>query len=697
MPRDERHRRYARKQSAAAADIGALPEIVDPERRARCEGDLELFLTTYFPHSTGLKPFSDDHRRVINRIQRCVLEGGLFAQAVYRGFGKTTISENSVLWAILYAHRQFVVDFGADAVAAKGIIDSLKLELSENDLLYEDFPEICHPIRALEGKPQRCASQTFEGRLTHIGWTADMIVLPDIPGSKAAGSIITCKGITAASRGLKHKRADGVQMRPDFVVIDDPQTDESASTALQVNKRLDVIRKNILKLGGHNRKIACVMNATVIKPDDLIEKLLDPRKFSAWQGERIKLVRRWSDAHDKLWMEDYARIRTTYAPDILGDQQRAHRDATRFYLDNRDAMDAGCEVSWEHCYDEEVETSAIQHAYNSLIDDGPDVFASECQNEPLVEKVDGVTPLDASTIMDRACEAAAGQVPLEASAVVAFIDVQQNLLYWMITAVGDGFTSRIVDYGTWPDQKRKYFSAASARKTTQKVTGKASLGESTYAALDRLVGELSAREFVRDDGAAMRVERMMIDANWGQVTDTIYQFCRQSPQSAMLIPSHGKYVGATSRPFAEWRPKPGDKLGPGWRMPALSSRRQTRYLLFDANYWKTCARERLATDPGGRGAVTIFGEPEQHRMLADQLLSEEGIRVEAKGRSVIEWKIKPGRPDNHLLDCFVGCLVVASVQGISFVKTEKNQRIKRIKLSELQKHKRHFVAGRDRQ
>jgi hypothetical protein len=157
----ERQRRYERRKAAESADVGGIPAVADPERRAACRLDLLKFLTTYFPLSTGLKPFSDDHRRVIARIQQCVLEGGLFVQAVYRGFAKTTITENAAIWATLYGHRKFVPIFGADANAAKGNIESIKLELNENDLLAEDFPEVCHAIRELEWKPQRCASQTF--------------------------------------------------------------------------------------------------------------------------------------------------------------------------------------------------------------------------------------------------------------------------------------------------------------------------------------------------------------------------------------------------------------------------------------------------------------------------------------------------------------------------------------------------------
>ena len=146
----EQHRqrmaRKSRDQSAAVADIGAIPAVVDAVRRERCRLDLHAFLVTYFPLSTGLKPLSDDHRRFVTRLQNCIVEGGLFVEAMPRGFAKTTIGENAVIWAACYGHRKFMPVFGAGAEEAKGNIESIKLELSENPLLYEDFPEVCHAI-----------------------------------------------------------------------------------------------------------------------------------------------------------------------------------------------------------------------------------------------------------------------------------------------------------------------------------------------------------------------------------------------------------------------------------------------------------------------------------------------------------------------------------------------------------------------
>jgi len=79
--------------------------------------------------------------------------------------------------------------------------------------------------------------------------------------------------------------------------------------------------------------------------------------------------------------------------------------------------------------------------------------------------------------------------------------------------------------------------------------------------LEKLTDVILGREWQRDDGAMMRIERCLIDANWGQSTDVVYQFCRQSPFAAALLPSHGKYVGASSIPFSEYTRKKGDRVG----------------------------------------------------------------------------------------------------------------------------------------
>jgi len=650
-----------RATTAKGADIGEIPPVVDPARRAACRDDLELFLTTYFPFSTGLSPFSDDHRRVIARIQDCLVRGGRFCNAVYRGFAKSTISENALLWATLYGHRKFVAIFAAESDLADKAINSIRLELSENDLLYEDFPEVCHAIRALEGKPQRCNSQTHLGNRTHIQWKKDTLVLPQIAGSVSGGSIITSRGLTGSILGLRHKASDGRQLRPDFTIVDDPQTRESARSPMQCQTRLEILKKSVMKLAGHKKTMACVVNATVIQRGDMVDQLLDPAKNPGWQTERIPMIRKWADRHEDLWLDRYAGLRRAFAPDIVGDQARAHREANEFYLANRDDMDRGCLVSWQSCYDDETEHSAIQHAYNALIDDGADVFASEFQQEPLEDEAAslGLGPADI-----RACIISTPRwvVPRGMDTLTAFVDVQGTLLYWAVVAWGHQLRGHVVAYGAYPDQGRAYFTLREAKRTLQAAAGVESTEAAIHAGLETLAGQLLDREFAREtDDAELRVGQLFVDANWAQTQGVVRDFARRSRWGPRVLPTHGRFVGASGQTISDKAPDRGERIGANWRTSTIQ---RQRHVLFDTNWWKTFLATRIKLPLGDPQGFTIHAG--QHEMLAEQLSSESPVRVESKTRIVDEWRLIPGR-DNHLLDCVVGAAVAASFAGLSAV------------------------------
>ncbi len=205
--------------SLAGRDIGELPAVVDPDRKARAATDFRYFCEAYFPLTFHLA-WSSDHQKVIERIEQEVLEGRLFAMAMPRGSGKSTISECACIWAVLFGHREFVCLIGSDEGHAVEMLDSIKMELDGNELLLADFPEVVYPVHCLDGIANRCSGQLYQGERTFISWTAKEIVLPTIPESKASGAIIKVGGITGRIRGMKYKRSDGQTVRPSLVILD---------------------------------------------------------------------------------------------------------------------------------------------------------------------------------------------------------------------------------------------------------------------------------------------------------------------------------------------------------------------------------------------------------------------------------------------------------------------------------------------
>ena len=658
--RKEAERARNAAQSLAGRDIAPIPDVEKPERKAACEQDFRLFCETYFPDTYALA-WSPDHLKAIERIETAVLRGGLFALAMPRGSGKSTLTETAALWAMLYGHREFVMLVGATESAALEMLDSIKTELEVNETLAADFPEVCYPIEQLDGIANRCAGQICNGERTRITWTSNEIVLPTIKDSKASGIIVRVAGITGRIRGMKYKRSDGKSVRPSLVIIDDPQTSESAGSLEQTRKRVRVLAGDILGLAGPGQKISGIMPCTIIRPGDMADIILNRNTHPDWNGEKTKMVYEFPK-NMKLW-DEYAEIRAE-ALRTDGNFQAA----TDFYLANRKAMDEGAVVSWEARYNHD-EVSALQHAMNLKLQDEA-AFQAEYQNDPLPEDLSDDTLLSVDEICGRVNGLARGRVPLACDRLTMFIDVQKSLLYYVVIAWSEDFTGAVIDYGSWPDQHRRQFSLADANPTIQSKFPKAGFEGGLYAALTALTDDYLGREWEREDGAVLKIERALVDANWGQSTDIVYQFCRQSTHAGVIMPSHGRYVGASSKPMTEYRKQPGDRLGFNWMIPNVAGKRAIRHVIYDTNFWKSFIHTRLAMELGDKGNLSLYGRiPGVHQLLAEHLTAEYKVKTQGRGRTVDEWKLKPDRTDNHWLDCIAGCAVCASMLGAALPET----------------------------
>ena len=463
---------------------------------------------------------------------------------------------------------------------------------------------------------------------------------------------------------------------------DDPQTDESARSLSQCANRESILAGAVLGLAGPGNKISGIMPCTVIRPSDMADNILDRNRHPEWNGERTKMV--YAFPKNELLWERYAEIRAEGMRG--GDGGDA---ATEFYRQNQPAMDEGAVIAWRERFNYD-ELSAIQHAMNLKLQDEAAFFA-EYQNQPLPAEtvVDGMLKPEevASKInrMDR------GLVSIGANHLTAFIDVQQKLLFYVVAAWEDDFTGYVVDYGCYPDQLRPYFTLREARQTLSSEATGTGLEGSIYAGLESLTSKLLDREWQRDDGAAMRIGRCLIDANWGQSTDVVYQFCRQSKHAAVIMPSHGRFIGASSLPFSEYRRRPGERVGLNWRIPNVHGKRAIRHVVFDTNWWKSFVNARMRVSMGDRGCLSLFGtNAETHRMLSEHLTSEYFIKTDARGRSVDEWKQRPEQPDNHWFDCLVGSAVAASMQGVILpgIEGAAAGRKDRMSFTEMQKRRR---------
>jgi hypothetical protein len=212
---------------------------------------------------------------------------------------------------------------------------------------------------------------------------------------------------------MKYKRADGMTVRPSLVVLDDPQTDESARSLSQCATRESILAGAVLGLSGPGKKISGIMPCTVIRPGDMADKILDREKHPEWNGERTKMVYTFP-ANEKFW-DEYAEIR---AEGLRRGEGIAA--ATEFYRQRQAAMDEGAIIAWPERHNHD-EVSAVQHAMNLRLQDEA-AFYAEYQNEPLPEAKMDDEDLTVDDIAGKVNGMRWGEVPIGCDHLSMFVD-----------------------------------------------------------------------------------------------------------------------------------------------------------------------------------------------------------------------------------------------------------------------------------
>ena len=603
-------------------DISPVPKVVAPKRRAKCKNNLALFQRTYLSHLC-FNPFSKDQKEVIKGLEVAIKKTGKSAKALPRGGGKTTIGIGACLWALLYGWRHFVVVIGPEAEHAKSIIEDVQAELEGNELLLADFPEVCYAIQQLEGRAARARSQHEDGKLTKIKWTTDRIRFPIIKGSKVAGSILRSTGITSSIRGMK----SGAR-RPDFVLLDDPQTRESAESTKQTEARENIINGDILGLAGHNKTISVYMTCTVIAKDDLSDRFLDRTTRPQWHGKRAKLVYAWPenklwDKYNKIWKEDQE----------AGDSEA--KNATAFYKKNRKKMDKGVKVADKHAFDSDVELSAIQHARNLLLDVGVAAFEAEYQNQPLAREF-ALYDIDAKMVRSRCNGLARLKIDESVRIVVSFCDINYSGLHWTLIGFRNDRTGFILDYGKIPEGN-KVLIPANSNETEQKKL--------IYKGLNKYIQQLN--------GLNLKVPIRAACIDRGFKPETVHNFCKWTSARFAIYPAKG-FGGTQYRPGKHAVGEPGIECH-------ISDSQYGQFFAANSCYFREIGQRGFLSKPGQSGSLSFFGkDPVRHTDISEHICAET-LTDKAEGRNGLFWKwsLRPGAI-NDWLDAITGCFAIAT-------------------------------------
>lgn len=662
---------WAAQKSNDGRNIGEPPKVVDQTRRDNCEHSFLDFLTTYHSHKFTLS-FSDLHYKIIDSIQDIILEGGQSAISAPRGSGKTTLIELGAEWGVLFGHRKFIFIISSDADASKDILENIKADLEFNDLLYQDFPEVCFPIRSLDGINKRQGGQHINGERTNQTWGSDEIILPTVQGSKCSGSVIRTAGITGRIRGAKATTPTG-SIRPDCLLIDDFQTYGSASSPKQIGDRLSIIEADALKMAGPAEKIAAFATCTVIKKQDAADQLLDRTKYPDWQGIRSKMLIKFP-TDMKLW-EKYNELRVAG----LQEGEGAGR-ANDFYLNNQEALDAGAVHYWPDRFNED-EHSAIQNAMNEYFKN-EQAFYSEFQNDPTeISQID-FDIITHKELTDKQNGVKKGIIPSGSTKLVAAIDVQKKVLFYTVIAFDNDYGANVIDYGTCPDQGKLEFTLNQISNTLQDL-GPTTLQGQIVEGLTQLTTNLFKKKYQSQDGTEFQIERIIVDA--GYETDSVKKFVLGSEHSSKLRISFGRAFGPDRKQLDQYKHSRGDTWGWGWYSPAGNN---PKHILYDANAYKTFLHQRMGLHTNDRGAFNLYTDkPYRHKQFCSHLLAEHPTPVTGNGITVNLWKCVVSK-ENHWLDTVIMCYVAANEQGIfaDFMEEKKrnipkNNRRKKVEVN----------------
>jgi len=666
------HLRYA------ARDIGPIPKCKNPDRRAKCEADTPLWLKTYLP-SVFTLPWAPDHLKVIAHLDQVISGDALFALGMPRGAGKSQMLVGAGIKAVFTGKRRYCVILAATHRKAKRLIADVRDQIlaEGNHPLLEDYPEFMLPMRAVRCDSRKSKDQTTEGTPTQVACSPTQLDFGLIPKRIDHFAIVESLSISSTEIRGTHYTKNGEPIRPDLVLLDDVQTDKIAVNPERVDELLATIEGAVLGMAGPGKKISALACCTVFAPGDASDKLLDRQISPQWQGERYKMLYALPARMD-LWKEYRSIVAEHMQQD--GDGSRG----SKFYAEHREEMDAGAVIAWP----ENVPPgclSAIQHAMNLFLFK-PLVFASEYQNSPL-EIVAAGRHLIAADLQKRMSGRRQTVVPTWATKLTCGIDVQGNLLFWLVVAWGDDFSGSIIDYGTWPDQKgRRNFALNDVLYTLQTELAGANIDGQLHNGLAHLVPELMTRDFPRDGGKShVRIDRAFIDT--GYKSNVVIEYCRTSPFTAQIRPCKGRGIKATQTQWSDFPKRDGERLGFHWLEKVLTGK-SLRSIQHDTNFWKSFLKERFLQAIGEGGALTLYDDPQsQHGMLINHLTAEFGVlnRAVATGVEIEEWQLKPNR-ENHWFDCLTQAAAAASFEGVRLA-AQQAQKVekKRVSYAEMQR------------
>lgn len=251
-------------------------------RKALCETDPFLFALVYFTehlkNDEGEITFGEHHFKWFDLAKNWMNPAPKprqFRDAFLapRASGKSTFWFTILpAWWAAFGYTKFLAAFADSAAQAEMHLMTFKQELERNELLNEDFPDLCRAGRRKRG--------TVEGDAKNIRICAN-------------GFVFMAKGIDSQSLGMKIGTT-----RPDTLLFDDIEPDESNYSLYQMEQRLITIQDAVLPL---NERARVVLSGTVTMPGSITHQLVKhAAEYDDDEGERQWIIDENFQVHHQL-------------------------------------------------------------------------------------------------------------------------------------------------------------------------------------------------------------------------------------------------------------------------------------------------------------------------------------------------------------------------------------------------------------
>ncbi len=250
-------------------DIRPLDETTKEQRKKTAEKDYFYFFKTYLPHYAE-QGFAFFHREMIEMLNERNRVPVPICIAAPRGFAKSThISFGYVIWSILFKKRNFIVIVSESDDLAADLVEFIKIEFKFNKRIIQDFGNI----------------------LTEEGEASDFI---------ANGVRIFARGRKQMVRGFRFR-----QYRPDLIVLDDIEKDETAESPSVVLKTLKVITDGIYPSLAPFGSLFII--GTIIRKRSVLGTILlhNEEPYTSWKRKIYRAIEYKNGKESSLWEERF--------------------------------------------------------------------------------------------------------------------------------------------------------------------------------------------------------------------------------------------------------------------------------------------------------------------------------------------------------------------------------------------------------